>query len=272
MNRLLFLFLLVGVLISNSASVTFAETLCHITDPKDATLNVRDAPAGNIVNKLRNERVVSVNAWADDAQGRRWAKVSGTYKSSTRLWGWVFAASLRCMDTTKLPRETISSSALSAAGILPHGSRDPFPISCDIVANGWGVSISSDLYQHYRDRGFSEDAVCLALGSTDVKFDPETGKVLPLYEDPGNLVDIVYPLTLPDCFKTVHMNPIEVPYMIVWRPTNCTVAYHPTTGMKISDPTLVELVSGGEAGAGSDEENQSSTVSEERLKKILRGQ
>ncbi len=252
----------------------YARTPCHIADPNDATLNVRDSPGGTVINRLVNGRLVYVDDTKKDSRGRSWALVSGDLNSEFRTWGWVFQSSLQCIDTNRFPRETISVKVLHSAGLLPQSAfgYKPFPISCDIVPNGWGVTISKELFSRYKSRGFSETAVCLGLGTDGINFDPETGKRLRVYQQAGDTFNLLYPLHLPDCFKTIKIIGSKNPqYLLRWRPTNCQIHFHPTTGVKINDPRLVELAAGGEAGPGTDEDNQSSTVSESRLKEILNG-
>jgi|SRR5271166_190316 len=86
-------------------------------------------------------------------------------------------------DENNLVVTQTSVSALRAAGIAPQGAHrtGTLPISCNIVPNEWGVTISDRLYNAYRRRGFSKTAVCLALGGENVHFDPATGRQLPLY-------------------------------------------------------------------------------------------
>lgn len=272
--RLLGFVFFIWVLISSFCGTGYAKTLCHIADPHDPTLNVRDSPGGTVINRLVNGRMVRVDEVKADNRDRHWALVSGSFNGEWRQWGWVFRSSLRCVDTNSFPREEISVKALRSVGLLPQGafSYKQFPIACDIVPNGWGVSISNELYSYYKGRGFTEKAVCLGLGTDGVNFDPATGKRLPIYKLSGDVFDLLYPLYLPDCFRTVEIVDNKTPgYLLRWRPTNCQIHYHPTTGVKVSDPRLVELEAGGEAGPGTDEDNQSSTVSEDRLKEILYG-
>ncbi len=233
------------VLLPGSARAT---VFCHVADPHDATLNVRSAPRGEVINRLRNERVVIVFETRTGPRGKTWADVGGAYQGQWRNWGWVFRDSLRCVDRGALPREKLSKKTIKAVGILPDTVADmrPFETCLGVVPNGWGVTISRELYDHYRRRGFTKEAVCLALGSADVSYDPETGRQLPLYELSGGLIR---PLRLSDCYRTVQVYP-KTSYIIGWRPTGCTLRYHPTTGIRIHDPNAVELTSGGAAGGG----------------------
>jgi hypothetical protein len=248
-----------------------AETLCNVADPRDPTLNVRDAPGGTVVNRLQNERVVRVDETRIDAAGQNWSKVSWIYRGEWRNWGWVLRKSLKCVNTGTFPKVRLSVSALKAAGIVPQEAlkTGKLPISCDEVPNGWGVTVGNQLYEAYRRRGFSREAVCLALGSEDVHFDPATGKPILQYELPHDAAGL-RPLWLPDCYRQVQII-AKGGYLVGWRPSGCTLRYNPSTGIPITKPELVELASGGEAGGGVDEDNQSSSVSEDRLRSLVNG-
>lgn len=270
-SRLSSIFLAIAFIWFVSVTGALAETVCQVADPKDQTLNVRDAPGGDIINRLRNDRIVYISETSTDSRGRVWAKVYGSYRGESRFWGWMFRTSLKCIDTDRLPSVKAAIPQLYQVGILPHGASTPmFPNSCTIVPNGWGVSVSHELMAKYRARGFSEVAVCLALGASGVNFDPATGRRIPLYSYPGQLED-PHPLWLPDCFKSVEIEP-NMNYIVGWRPTGCRMRYNPTTGLKITDPSVIELTSGGEAGGGIDEDDQSSSVSEARLAAMVNGE
>lgn len=75
-----------------------ADTVCQVTDPTGTPLNVRAQPNGQIINALKNGREVYINEVAYDNNGRPWAKVSGYYKSSYRIWGWVFREFISCYE------------------------------------------------------------------------------------------------------------------------------------------------------------------------------
>jgi hypothetical protein len=249
-----------------------SETWCHVSDPKDPTLNVREYPAGKVVNQLSNQRVVRLDHTQTDAAGRTWAEVSAIYHGNWRNWGWVFRKHLQCIDLASLPREKLSVNTLRAAGIVPQAvyKTQTLPVSCDEVPNGWGVTISNQLFDIYKQRGFSREAVCLALGSDDVHFDPETGRRLKLYQISNDEFQQVRALWLPDCFKEVEIV-AKGGWLVGWRPHGCTMRFHPLTGFPIDNPELVELSAGGEAGGGVDEDNQSSTVSADRLRSLVNG-
>jgi hypothetical protein len=168
--------------------------------------------------------------------------------------------------------ERVSISALKAAGILPQSIRTitPLPISCEEVPNRWGVTISNELYRAYLKRGFSKMALCLALGGSQVYFDPQSGRQLPLYR-PFSYFGGWRPLWLSDCYRQIKVVGKIEDYVILWRPTGCTLRYDPSTGLPIKIPNHVRLASGGEAGGGKDEDNESSTVSEDRLRSLVSG-
>jgi hypothetical protein len=271
-NRSIVVLLVASVFIFLRNYAIAADVLCQVSDLHDPTLNVRDTPGGTVVNRLQNERIVQLDETKADTAGRKWAHVEGDYHGEFRDWGWVLRDSLRCVDSDQFPRERVSVGALARAGILSQHARrsGKQAISCDVVPNGWGVDISNELYEAYRRRGFSKTAVCLALGGDDVFFDPATGQRLNLYELPGAL-NGPRPIWLPDCYRQIQIVGTMSMARIFWRPTGCTVQYHPSTGLPVSKPEFVELSSGGEAGGGLDEDNQSSTVSEDRLQGLVNG-
>jgi hypothetical protein len=241
-----------------------ADVLCNIADPEDPTLNVRETPGGKVVNRLPNGRVVR-----EDEKKGAWSSVSSGHRGEWRNWGWVFNQRMKCVDTNRFPRETVSVRDLKSVGILPQTAMNTkaLAIGCEQIPNGWGVSISEELFGEYRRRGFSKTAACLALGSSGVNFDPETGRRLPLYDlDDGAGLR---PLWVPDCYREVTVVG-RGGYLIGWRPTGCTLRYHPSTGIKIDDPAVVELTAGGEAGGAADEDRPSK-VSSDRLKALVSG-
>jgi hypothetical protein len=254
-----------------------ADVLCHISDPRDPTLNVRSSPGGTVVSSLRNEELVRVFKTQADATGRLWANIGERSANNRRGYDedWVLRDSLRCVNTDRFPRERISVTALQSVGIVPQDAfrTQKMPISCNEVPNGWGLTISDELYQSYRRRGFSRQALCLALGGSHVLFDPATGRRLPLYQIPGDISGL-RPLWLSDCYRQIQVLPNQgfQQYLIYWRPTGCIIRYHPSTGLPITKPELVKMVSGGEAGGEVDEDNRSSTVSQSRLRSLVNGQ
>ena len=105
-------------------------------------------------------------------------------------------------DDAKLVLINMTGRELAGQGIAVHELRmRPFPNSCAAAGNA-NLSVSNELLQHFRGRGFSLESLCLGL-SSHIHYDPETGRQLPL----ANLVELgrdramVIPLNLPDCFR-----------------------------------------------------------------------
>ncbi len=105
-------------------------------------------------------------------------------------------------DDVKLVLIDMTGRELAGQGIAVRELRmRPFPNSCAHAGNP-NLSVSNELLQHFRGRGFSLESLCLGL-SSHIHYDPETGRQLPL----ANLVELardrqtVIPLNLPDCFR-----------------------------------------------------------------------
>jgi hypothetical protein len=250
-----------------------AEVLCHISDPHDQTLNVRESPGGAVVNRLQNERLVRVDEVKTDETGRLWAQVSGVLNGESKYFGWVFRNSLRCVDTDKFPVGRVTVNALRRAGIVSRWDSDESDrksISCHPLLSD-GVTVSDKLYRAYLQRGFSKTALCFALGGYDVYFDPATGQRLDLYKLQKDQ-DGARPLWVSDCYREIVITNSGKDHHRSWRPTSCILRYHPSTGLAITKPDLVELQSGeGDLGGTPDEDYQSSTVSEDRLRSLVNG-
>jgi hypothetical protein len=164
----------------------------------------------------------------------------------------------------------LSIASLQSVGISPQIAQLKLPISCHEI-NGWGVTISRELLENYKKRGFSRLAVCLALGSDDVYFDPATGKQLPLYQAPVLLTG-PRPLWLSDCFHEVKLLKSRYDYIVAWTPVGCKMRYDPHTGQLIKKPKAITFYAGGELGGGVDEDNnQSSDINEDRLRSLVNG-
>lgn len=224
---------------------------CVIADPEDTSLNVRNAPGGKVVNRLRNGRKVVIQELGYDAKARPWANISGYYEGEWRDWGWVFHRYLDCGGTSDaMPEQKpgfplvftraadVRPLGLVLAGYGPDGyTVKQFPNRCHYYGDGGNsVSFSQTLLRHYEARGFTQSSLCMALIS-GILFDPETGTRLPSYlvvdakslrqygvAEAGVLSEEL-PLDVPACFAR------GVPY------TDCTFNYHPKTGAKLSSDT-----------------------------------
>jgi hypothetical protein len=105
---------------------------------------------------------------------------------------------------SKLARIRMTADELAAHGIALRELRmRPFPNSCQPSGNP-RLSVSNELLQHFRAQGFTLESLCLGL-SSQVHFDPETGRQLPLAFVTGigrNSRDAyTIPLNLPGCFR-----------------------------------------------------------------------
>jgi hypothetical protein len=102
----------------------------------------------------------------------------------------------------------VSDDDLQRIGIA-HGDMPAFPNKC------YGdVSISNEFLDRFRSRGFTLEALCLALTSPWVRYNVETGKPLALTKD--------YLLEIPDCFKK------GTPFL------DCTFAFSQWDGQKLT--------------------------------------
>ena len=90
----------------------------------------------------------------------------------------------------------MTAEQLAAQGIALARSRvRPFPNSCRSAGNA-RLTISDQLLERFRARGFTLESVCLGLSSR-VRFDPESGRQLPL----AAVDEQEVPLNLPNCFR-----------------------------------------------------------------------
>ncbi len=224
---------------------------CLIADPNDTSLNVRDAPNGNKINRLRNGRKVVVQEIGYDARGRAWANVSGDYKGTWRDWGWVFHRYLDCSgaaDAVPVQGAGFPLVFTRAADVRPLGlvlanygpdyqTVKKFANRCHYYGDGGNdISVSDAMLRHYQGKGFSLNSLCMALVS-GVLFDPETGARLPSYivVDEKSLREMGFaeagviseelPLDVPRCFSR------GLPY------SDCTFNFHPQTGAKLGQET-----------------------------------
>jgi hypothetical protein len=100
----------------------------------------------------------------------------------------------------------ISDNVLQRIGIA-RGSIQAFPNKC------YGdVSISNEFLERFKSRGFSLEALCLAIDSPWVQYNPETGKPLTVSEE--------FLLEVPECFKN------GMPFL------DCKVIFDHSSGLK----------------------------------------
>jgi hypothetical protein len=112
--------------------------------------------------------------------------------------------------------------------------------------------------------------MCLALASSDARFDPETGSKLKCYRQVGWESGGCFPFYAPDCFRTVQLISGNNTAEQQWRPTGCVVRYDPATGKVVQNVSDVKLWTGGGAGEAPDESSQTRTsVDDARLGRFL---
>ncbi len=118
----------------------------------------------------------------------------------------LLAPSTRAGDETPISRIVMSVAELKDAGIAVRGKGpQPFAQNC-AIANRPQVTLSDKLIRHFAEAGFSKAALCLAITS-DIRYDPETGRQLPLAHVAkiGELeldrLFNAFPLNLPPCFR-----------------------------------------------------------------------
>jgi hypothetical protein len=102
----------------------------------------------------------------------------------------------------KVTRIQMTIDELAAQGIAVPGTRArPFPNSCQSSGNA-RLSVSDNLLAHFKARGFTLESLCLGL-SSNIRFDPETGRQLPLAFVPEIRGDQKneFPLNLSSCFR-----------------------------------------------------------------------
>jgi len=121
------------------------------------------------------------------------------------------------VDAKTLYGVGISERFFNAAGqVLQIGTvaaGASFPNKCFLEAEGREVTLSDPFVRHYAKRGFTVEAICLAVTAGRwIKYDVETGK--PLRTANSYLIDI------PDCFKN------GVPFL------ECTYNFEHQFGLK----------------------------------------
>jgi hypothetical protein len=124
------------------------------------------------------------------------------------------------VDAKTLYGVGISERFFNAAGeVLQIGTvaaGPSFPNKCFLEAGGREITLSDPFVRHYAKRGFTVEAICLAVTAGGwVKYNVETGK--PLRTANSYLIDI------PDCFKN------GVPFL------ECTYNFEHQFGLKATD-------------------------------------
>jgi hypothetical protein len=65
------------------------EKVCTVTDPTGTPLNIRNAPNGQVVGKIRNGKKVKMLSLAFDDQGKPWVNIGR---------GWVLREFISCFS------------------------------------------------------------------------------------------------------------------------------------------------------------------------------
>ena len=105
-----------------------------------------------------------------------------------------------------------------------------------------GIDLIDEAYAKYRRKNFNFDALCMALTSGQLRFDPSTGERLPTYvmiqhikQDDGKVSTFIsdeLPFYVPSCFAKGRITKENLGATL--RPLGCTVGYHPWSGRKLS--------------------------------------
>jgi hypothetical protein len=103
----------------------------------------------------------------------------------------------------------VSNNDLLNIGIA-FGDMPAFPNKC--YGN---LSVSNELLNRFKARGFSLEALCLAIKSPWVQYHPETGKPLPVSKE--------FLLGVPDCFRN------GTPFL------DCKFNYDHSSGLRLTD-------------------------------------
>lgn len=67
---------------------------CRVMDPTGTPLNVRDAPNGDVVGRVRNGTLVTRLRTGHDERGRPWSYVAD--RASGEPLGWVYREFIAC--------------------------------------------------------------------------------------------------------------------------------------------------------------------------------
>jgi hypothetical protein len=145
--------------------------------------------------------------------------------------GWL--AIHLCLDRANAQNEKVTRIRMTVGELRAHGlavspNAQPFSNSCQSSGNA-GLSVSDELLAHFKAQGFTLETVCLAF-SSNMRFDPETGRQLPLAFLPElrDGSDNEIPLNVPLCFRN------GVSYL------ECNYKFHSYWGGKLSPGEVVE--------------------------------
>jgi hypothetical protein len=156
-------------------------------------------------------------------------------------------------------------------GSIAWTDVEDLPVKCPYQGEGQTISFSNTFVERYRG-GVKLKAMCVALASADVRFDPKNGKRIKQYTLPGMMLPFTYPFYLTDCFRVVQIISGNESANTRWRPMGCTPRYDPATGRRVEGQKSIVLFTGGEAGGAPDPNDKtSSTVSSARLSDMLNG-
>jgi len=128
----------------------------------------------------------------------------------------------------KVTRIRMTVGELRMHGLAVRPIAQPFSNSCESSGDA-GLSVSDELLAHFKAQGFTLETVCLAF-SSNMRFDPETGRRLPLAFLPEirDGSDNEFPLNVPLCFRN------GIPYL------ECDYKFHSYWGGKLSVQEVAE--------------------------------
>jgi uncharacterized protein YraI len=251
-----------------------AQTYTVQQDVSDGILNMRDGPGTGhrlIVSIAAGSGGISVGECRNPDDGT--SRFTWCHASWMGYSGWISSCCIKAEGNEG--NEVIRQGDLRRHGIdwpILSGNPPGLPVGCPYQGEGWTLSFSREFYQSYLQRGFSLKAMCLALASESVRFDPETGKKIKCYRIVGWESGGCYPFFAPDCFRTVQLISGDNTAEQAWRPTGCPVRYDPSTGKVVRNVSEVKLFTGGGAGDAPDESSQTrASVDDARLGRLLSG-
>ncbi|WP_296577194.1 peptide-binding protein [Phreatobacter sp.] len=80
--------------ISLSSGAEAQSARCRVMDPTGTPLNIRDAPNGEVIGRIRNGSLVTRLRVREDHRGRPWAYVAD--RGSGDPLGWVYREFIAC--------------------------------------------------------------------------------------------------------------------------------------------------------------------------------